>query len=174
MLCVYNKRHVLILPSSEHPMANWGRSGDLTEGVTSLDSIPDIYRSEDCFKGKQDNENFLKKYGNVADYGFYKASKIISPSGTRIGRIPSIGELQVMFDSVDSYISVINDHLSRFPVYTEITTGPYGGDILLSSAQYTSDYYWGRSLTETKFRSLHKAMSQGIVIPVADVIQNEL
>lgn len=24
VLCVFNKRHVLILPSSEHPSANWG------------------------------------------------------------------------------------------------------------------------------------------------------
>lgn len=36
VLCVFNKRHVLILPSSSHPSANWGRSGEIAQGVTDF------------------------------------------------------------------------------------------------------------------------------------------
>ena len=43
VLCVFNKRHVLILPSSEHPSANWGRSGEIVQGVTNFQNIPNIY-----------------------------------------------------------------------------------------------------------------------------------
>lgn len=74
VLCVYKEKHVLILPTQDHPSANWGRSGDLTEGVTTFKSIPNIYYSKEAFYGEQDNVNFLNKYGGVADYGFYKAS----------------------------------------------------------------------------------------------------
>lgn len=82
VLCVFNKRHVLILPSSEHPPANWGRSGEIAQGVTNFQNIPNIYDTEEAFQGENDSINFLNKYGDVDEYGFYKASLITSPSGT--------------------------------------------------------------------------------------------
>lgn len=170
VLCVYQKRHVLILPSSSHPSANWGRSGEIAEGVTDFQSMPNVYYTEEAFQGENDSINFLKKYGNVAEYGFYKASLITSPSGARKGRIPSIGEFMVMINASGNNISVINDHLSNFPVYTPIIYNT-SYDSYLASSQNGENYYWGCNFRDLSLAgNLHKSMAQGLVIPVASVV----
>lgn len=47
---MFNKRHVLILPSSEHPSANWGRSGEIVQGVTNFQNIPIYMIQKKLFK----------------------------------------------------------------------------------------------------------------------------
>lgn len=170
VLCVYKERHVLILPSSEHPSANWGRAGEIAEGVTDFKNTPNVYYEEEAFQGERDSINFLNKYGDVAEYGFYKASLITSPSGTRRGRIPSLGEFYVMMDAAGNDISVINNHLSNFPTHTKILYN-LPDIIYLASSQNGENYYWGFCFYDLFFRGeMHKAMAQGLVIPVASVV----
>lgn len=169
VLCVFNKRHVLILPSSEHPSANWGRSGEIAQGVTNFQDIPNIYDTEEAFQGENDSINFLNKYGDVDEYGFYKASLITSPSGTREGRIPSLGEFMVMINASENNIQIINDHLSNFPVYTPIMYNTSYNSYLTSS-QNGENYYWGCNFHDLSLTGdYHKAMAQGFVIPVASI-----
>lgn len=169
VLCVFNKRHVLILPSSEHPSANWGRSGEIAQGVTNFQNIPNIYDTEEAFQGENDSINFLNKYGDVAEYGFYKASLITSPSMTREGRLPSLGEFMVMINASENNIQVIDDHLSNFSVYTPIMYNT-SYNIYLSSSQNGENYYWGCNFHDLSLTGdFHKAMAQGFVIPVASI-----
>lgn len=169
VLCVFNKRHVLILPSSSHPSANWGRSGEIAQGVTNFQNIPNIYDTEEAFQGESDSINFLNKYGDVDEYGFYKASLIISPSRTREGRIPSLGEFMVMINASENNIPVINDHLQNFPVYTPIMYKTLH-NIYLTSSQNGENYYWGCNFHDLSLTGdFHKATAQGFVIPVASI-----
>lgn len=169
-MCVFNKRHVLILPSSSHPSANWGRSGEIAQGVTDFQSMPNVYYTEEAFQGENDSINFLNKYGDVDEYGLYKASLIKSPSGAINGRIPSIGEFMVMINASENNISVINDHLSNFPVYTPIMYNT-SYNSYLSFSQNGENYYWGCNFHDLSLTGdYHKAMAQGFVIPVASVV----
>lgn len=90
-----------------HLPTGGGRSGEIVQGVTNFQNIPNIYDTEEAFQGENDSINFLNKYGDVDEYGFYKASLITSPSGTINGRIPSIGEFMVMINASENNISVI-------------------------------------------------------------------
>ena len=104
------------------------------------------------------------------EYGFYKASLITSPSRTINGRIPSIGEFMVMINASENNISVIDDHLSNFPVYTPIMYNTSYNSYLTSS-QNGENYYWGCSFHDLSLTGdFHKAMAQGFVIPVASVV----
>lgn len=97
---LYFHHHHIHLPTG-------GRSGEIAQGVTDFQSMPNVYYTEEAFQGENDSINFLNKYGDVDEYGFYKASLIKSPPGAINGRIPSIGEFMVMINASENNISVI-------------------------------------------------------------------